>query len=255
MLARYLRSHCSRVKYAGGPESPLSLLVRSRLLAQPMQQYDMHLPYWGDHGGTTGHLPGLFDAIHQGHHQRFPELIGELIKWTQAAHSMGFGRGVFPSEELLHAMHSLYLQRAGLPEHHPLTQAYTPGSLADAAGNQYGQYHMNAALRTPRTGHALEALTTPDRRMVLGLLQPLRKGAGTLPGVLHAHQQIRDMMVNGPASFPIMDLMKMTSGVIGKNIAAREHVGQLGGEVDWRPNETIPEDYHALGRPGFPWRL
>lgn len=251
MLAAHLHKLTRRspVRYAS-PADPMSLLARSRLLVHPMQALDAHRPYWHD-GITTRHLPLLMDAIHQGHHEQFPELLRELLRWSAATRAIGMKpHSGHPSDELFHALDALYQHRASMPADHPLVSAYAPGTLADTVANQHGQYHMNAALRGERMPGILDAFTPMARREVLRALQPLRKGAGNLPSLLDAHLHLQNRFggVGGPPTS--MDLGRITSGVIGHNLTAREHVANMVHRsqqgVDWRPEETIPEDYHAL---------
>lgn len=250
MLARYLRDHCSPVRYAVDPNSPLSLLVRSRLLSQPMQQHEGMIPLWHE---MAQHLPHLLDALHGGHHQQFPGFL-------QALHAhLGSLQGADPSyqprayqhPELLQALAHLYQQRAGLPGHHPLMDAYHPGSLGDQAGNTAGQQHLQESLNRPTTARAMESLTSTDRGHIGNLLRSL-VGAGSLPRLLTAHQHIRDMLLPHGMSGPFSRIAPITSGAIGANVAGREafgqhHLGAIEGRHD-RPHEMLPEDYYALAR-------
>jgi len=254
MLARYLRSHCAPVRYAApDPNSPLSLLVRSRLLSQPMQQHEGMLPMWHEMPHTQ-HLPGMLDALHGGDHTQFPHFLkalqDHLAQLQQADPNYQAPRYMHP--ELLQAMTHLYQLRAGMPGHHPLLHAYELGSLGDQAGNQAGQMQLQPLLRAGSLHQRpLLQLASSDRRHIEQLLRPLASGGG-LPELLDAHARIRHLLLPHGMSGPFLPIAKLTSEAIGANVAAREQFGQAHQQAieprHDRPGEMLPEDYYALSR-------
>lgn len=258
MLAAHLSRLAQRrpARYAApDPLSPLSLLVRSRLLSQPMQGHESQLPSW-DQSATFGHLPGLLDAIHSGHHDQFPALLDALHQYHQEL-LPHFHNGAqpmpFSQPGILQALRHLYEKRAGLPGYHPLIDAYTHGSLGDLQGNQAGAGHMLEALRRPTTTRAMEGLTSTDRMHLRPLLESLATAhQSNLPGLLRAHAHIRNMLLPHGASGPFSKIAPLTSGAIAANVRGREEFGHaheaaISPRHD-RPGQMLPEDYYALSR-------
>lgn len=244
MLAAHLSRLAQRrpARYAApDPLSPLSLLVRSRLLSQPMQQHESMLPMWREMGGDTAHMASMLDAIHAGNHEQFLPFLKALQGHVAALqqHDPSYTLRAYQNPKLLDQYDTMYQHRSQQPEHHALHQAYLPGTMPDLAGNQASFQHLLGAMQRPTTQRAMAGLTPPHRSEVNRILHPLSEASRhSLPRLLQAHAQLRSLL--GPHTGiggPFTQIAPITSGAIGENVRGREQAGQHLAQMHERQQE------------------
>lgn len=248
MLAHYFHRLGHPTRYARTPPMhPLALMVQAMLHGQYLR--DLPMQFEGhEHRQDVRSMQGMLQAMHAGDYFEFPRFLNTL-------RGAGLVPGVIANE--LPQVASIFQQRMQLPHEHPLIQAYTRGTQPDHLANAASRDALYGA--TPwsvlkaRIGQGSMTGNLPTM-MDLQQMRPQLHDASRTGGLWHiveAMKRAHAVLGMHGRHGPISGVHNLLGHMLDANVRQREQypaqLANLHAGQDTRPNEMVPEDYHAGG--------